>query len=430
MAALKGAEIDAYVAQPDARRIALVYGVDAGLVRERVEALLRAAVDDLADPFSLVRIEGDMLASHPARLLEEAHTAPLFGGRRALWVKSGGSNIAGAVEALLADPPEADCRVVIEAGDLRKGAPLRALLEQAKGGVALACYADGERELARVIAEELRPAQLSIAPDAQALLVSLLGGDRQASRNEIRKLALHAHGKARVEARRCPRGRGGCVAIRRGFRGGCGLCRARSGARQPICAGAHGRHNRRNDIERGGAAGGATASGAIGDRSRRQHRRRYPGKLPAAALFPPRTAGEGGARRLDRRPPRTDHGPARGGNACGAPLADRRRGDDASRAAFNRDDRAGRGIGQSLRASAAGRPASVTPAATCPSTLPRPLQAPQHVFELVEAAVMDMQHAGVPLVHDADGQSERIRHALLQGERIRILDDARTRTPG
>ena len=40
MAALKGAEIDAYVARPDQRRIALVYGADAGLVRERVEALL------------------------------------------------------------------------------------------------------------------------------------------------------------------------------------------------------------------------------------------------------------------------------------------------------------------------------------------------------------------------------------------------------
>ena len=200
MVALKGAEIDAYIAQPDSRRIALVFGVDAGLVRERVEALLGASVDDVNDPFALVRIEGETLAVHPQRLLEEAHTVPLFGGRRALWVKSASSNISAAVEALLADPPQADCRVVIEAGDLRKGAPLRTLLEQAKGAVALACYADGERELARLITEELRPAKLSIAPDAQASLVSLLGGDRQASRSEIRKLGLHAHGKARVEA--------------------------------------------------------------------------------------------------------------------------------------------------------------------------------------------------------------------------------------
>ena len=128
MAALKGAEIDAYLAQPDSRQIALIYGVDAGLVRERVQALLAASVDDMADPFALVRIEGDTLASHPGRLLEEAHTAPLFGGRRAIWVKAGGSSIAAAAEALLGDPPEKDCRVVIEAGDLRKGAPLRVIL--------------------------------------------------------------------------------------------------------------------------------------------------------------------------------------------------------------------------------------------------------------------------------------------------------------
>ena len=41
-------------------------------------------------------------------------------------------------------------------------------------------------------------AKLTIAPDARAALVSLIGGDRQASRSEIRKLALYAHGKDRV----------------------------------------------------------------------------------------------------------------------------------------------------------------------------------------------------------------------------------------
>jgi DNA polymerase-3 subunit delta len=44
----------------------------------------------------------------------------------------------------------------------------------------------------------MREAKLSITPDARAALVSLIGGDRQASRSEIRKLALYAHGKDRV----------------------------------------------------------------------------------------------------------------------------------------------------------------------------------------------------------------------------------------
>ena len=88
---------------------------------------------------------------------------------------------------------------MIEAGDLRKTAPLRTLCEKSKVAAALACYADDERDLVRLIDDEMRAAKLTIAPDARAALVSLLGGDRQASRSEIRKLALYAHGKERVE---------------------------------------------------------------------------------------------------------------------------------------------------------------------------------------------------------------------------------------
>jgi DNA polymerase-3 subunit delta len=200
MVALKGAEIDTYIARPDSRPVVLIYGPDAGLVRERVEALLRASVENAHDPFALVRLEGEAIADDPGRLLEEAHTIPLFGGRRAISIRAGTANIAPAVEALLADPPAADCRVLVEAGDLRKGAPLRMLCEQAKVAVVLPCYADSARDLARLVTDELRRNDLTITPDAQTLLVSLLGGDRQASRSEIGKLALYAHGRGRVEA--------------------------------------------------------------------------------------------------------------------------------------------------------------------------------------------------------------------------------------
>ncbi len=157
MVALKTGEIDAFVARPDPRRpIALVFGPDAGLVRERVDALVKAAVDDPADPFGLARLDGDALADEPSRLVEEAHTFPLFGGRRAVWVKAGGRNFTAAVEALLAAPPAADCRVVIEAGDLKRNAPLRAMCEKSAVAAALPCYADGDREITRLIDEEMR----------------------------------------------------------------------------------------------------------------------------------------------------------------------------------------------------------------------------------------------------------------------------------
>jgi DNA polymerase III subunit delta len=198
MVALRGKEVDAYLARPDpARPIILLYGPDAGLVRERAEALLASAVDDPNDPFSLVKLDGDELSAEPSRLVDEALTIPLFGGRRAIRVRAGSRSFASGVEAL-ADTPLRDCRIVIEAGELRAESPLRKTCERAPTAVAIACYPDTERELAKLIEDELRAAGLRIAPDARAVLMTLLGGDRQASRNELRKLTLYAHGNDEI----------------------------------------------------------------------------------------------------------------------------------------------------------------------------------------------------------------------------------------
>ena len=198
MVALRGREIDAYLARPDpGRPIILLYGPDAGLVRERADALIASAVDDPNDPFSLVKLDGDELAAEPSRLVDEALTVPLFGGRRAIRVRAGSRSFTSGVDTL-AETPLKDCRIVIEAGDLRAESPLRKACERAKTAVAIACYPDGERDLAKLIDEELRFANLRIAPDARATLATLLGGDRQASRNELRKLTLFAHGEGEV----------------------------------------------------------------------------------------------------------------------------------------------------------------------------------------------------------------------------------------
>jgi DNA polymerase-3 subunit delta len=199
MVALKSGDISSFIARPDASRsVVLVFGPDAGLVSERVEALIRASVDDPNDPFALVRLDGDALASDPARLIDEASTIPLFGGRRAIRVRAGSRNIVPAVEAVLAAPLR-DCRVVIEAGDLKRGAALRNACERAKNAVAIACYADAAGDIGKLIDEELRGAALTISADAREALLPLLGGDRRASRAELRKLALYAHGQDRIE---------------------------------------------------------------------------------------------------------------------------------------------------------------------------------------------------------------------------------------
>src|SRR5918999_6550438 len=103
MTLLRGAEVEAFVSRPDpARPIALVFGPDAGFVSERVEAIVRASVDDPQDDFAVVRLAGDDLAGDPAKLLDEAQAIPMFGGRRAIWVRAGGGRFVPPLQRRVA----------------------------------------------------------------------------------------------------------------------------------------------------------------------------------------------------------------------------------------------------------------------------------------------------------------------------------------
>jgi DNA polymerase-3 subunit delta len=198
VAAIAARDVDAYVARPNPRHtVILVYGPDLGLVRERACAILKAGGADPSDPFSTVTIEGDLLASDPGRLADEARAIGLFGGKRIVHVRTGGRSFAESLEGILADPPQ-DALIVLEAGDLKKGAPLRKMVESANSAAALPCYEDDERAIAGLIDSSLRAAGIEIDRDAREVLASLLGGDRMASRAEIEKLILYAGDKKQI----------------------------------------------------------------------------------------------------------------------------------------------------------------------------------------------------------------------------------------
>jgi DNA polymerase-3 subunit delta len=200
MTAIKAADVERTLRRLDSRAaVLLFYGPDAGLVAERARAAAERFVSDPADPFQLVRLDGDALASDPARMADEAGTIGLFGGRRALWVRPTGRNLAPAVEPALADPAP-DTLIVVEAGDLGRNSPLRTLCERHPRALALPCYADEGASLSEMVDRTLREAALAIGPEVKRLLVANLGGDRLASRAELGKLALYAHGRGEITA--------------------------------------------------------------------------------------------------------------------------------------------------------------------------------------------------------------------------------------
>ncbi len=86
---------EAFARSPDSSlRAVLVYGPDAGLVCERVEALVKAVAEDPADPFRVSELGAPEIVDDPARLGDEAAALSLSGGRRAVRLRQAGDDLA------------------------------------------------------------------------------------------------------------------------------------------------------------------------------------------------------------------------------------------------------------------------------------------------------------------------------------------------
>jgi DNA polymerase III subunit delta len=180
-----------FLKSPDAAaRAILLYGPDAGLVKERAETLARTVVDNLSDPFRVADLSGDAVASDPARLADEAAAIAMTGGRRVVRVRDAGNDAFEAFENFL-EHPMGDALVVVEAGELDGRSALRKLFEKAENAAAIACYRDEGADLAGVVRETLQRANVKIENDALTWVADQLGGDRLVTRGEIEKLALY-----------------------------------------------------------------------------------------------------------------------------------------------------------------------------------------------------------------------------------------------
>jgi len=184
--------VGAFLKDPGACRVILLYGDDEGLIRERAQSLTRWAAGTLDDPFRVVELARD----EAARLPDEIASLSLTGGRRVVRLRDATDAATSAVKAALAGPGEA--LVVIEGPGLSKSR-LRTALEAAPDGAAIGCYPEDTRALADTIRETMQEAGIALDRDALEYLTSQLGADRAFTRQELDKLILYAGTAGRVD---------------------------------------------------------------------------------------------------------------------------------------------------------------------------------------------------------------------------------------
>jgi DNA polymerase-3 subunit delta len=184
--------IDSFLKKPSAEALAvLVYGPDEGLIRERLDLLTRSVVADIRDPFNVVEFSADQLDDNPSRLLDEAQSISMLGGRRVIRVRDAADGLEGNIKGVLAALRAGDNFILLEAGELSPRSKLRDLFEKADNAAAIPCYVEDERDIGRVIGDALRTAGYSFSSDAVVYMAANVTGDRAVARSEVEKLITY-----------------------------------------------------------------------------------------------------------------------------------------------------------------------------------------------------------------------------------------------
>jgi DNA polymerase III subunit delta len=190
---LPPARVQAFLRDPGECRVILLFGDDAGMIRDRAETLVRAVAGSLDDPFLVTELAREDIK----RLPDEAAGLSLIGGRRVVRVRDVTDAATDPVQMLLKGP--APALVVLEGPAMQSRSRLRTALEAAAEGVAIGCYPEEGRALEETIRESLRANGAGIEPDALSWLSQQLGADRASTRAELEKLALYVGPGNRVD---------------------------------------------------------------------------------------------------------------------------------------------------------------------------------------------------------------------------------------
>jgi DNA polymerase-3 subunit delta len=185
--------VNAFLADPGACRVVLLFGEDHGMIRDRAGALVRAVAGSLDDPFLVAELNRDEVE----QLADQAASMALTGGRRVVRLRETTDAATGPVSALLKSA--APALVVLEAPGLATRSRLRTLVEAAPDGVAIGCYHEEGRALTDTIRAVLTEFGVAIDADALAWVSAQLGSDRVSTRQEVEKLALYAGAGGRID---------------------------------------------------------------------------------------------------------------------------------------------------------------------------------------------------------------------------------------
>jgi DNA polymerase-3 subunit delta len=195
---LSARDSDAFIRAPGKSAAALVYGTDAGQVRQRVASLAESWLGKNPDPMARMEFSPEQIKEDPAKLSDELAAMSLMCPRRVVLLREAEDGLLPAIEEALAHRAPENYFILYVTESLQANSKLRLWAERASDVGCIPCYKDEGSGLEQFIRDTLRGYGLRCDSETTRLLAYQLSGDRQIILNELEKLSLYVGDEAEI----------------------------------------------------------------------------------------------------------------------------------------------------------------------------------------------------------------------------------------
>lgn len=179
--------------------LVLLWGEDAGALRQAAQQVIAATGIDVNDPFAAEKITLNDLLESPSRLADSAQTLSFTSPHRLIWIQgiSGEESAATltaltqAVKTALEFSLQAVTIVLAVPHALEKTSPLVKAVESHSQALSVRFFVDSAADISGFLKNEFNAVGVAIEPDALQLMATGLGADRELARREVEKLVVY-----------------------------------------------------------------------------------------------------------------------------------------------------------------------------------------------------------------------------------------------
>ena len=188
--------------------VVLLWGDDAGALRQTAQTVITATGVDINDPFAAEKITLTDLIASPSRLADSAQTLSFTSPHRLIVIQgiSGDETAATltaltqAVKTALEFPLSAVTIVLAVPRTLEKTSPLVKAVESHPTALSVRFFTDNASDISGFLRSEFNAAGVSVTADAIAAMADGLGADRELARREVEKVIVYAGDESPVTA--------------------------------------------------------------------------------------------------------------------------------------------------------------------------------------------------------------------------------------